>query len=144
MIQLFGNMWDIFVEADIFIFTGNSYVRKDGALVMGRGLALDIRDKIPELAYILGDRIKESPKYGLIIEEDLGLGVFQVKYHFSDNADLDLIRFSCGILSEYANTHLDKKIHMNYPGIGYGHLSRESVEPIIRELPDNVHVWSFK
>ena len=34
-----GDMWDEYEEADHLIFTGNSFVKNDGTLVMGRGIA---------------------------------------------------------------------------------------------------------
>ena len=46
MIQKIGDMWSIFNITDYFIFTGNSYIKINGAVVMGRGLALDVKKRI--------------------------------------------------------------------------------------------------
>lgn len=35
------------------------------------------------------------------------------------------------------------EIHMPYPGIGHGGMSKERVEPLIIELPDMIHVWTY-
>ena len=32
-------------------------------------------------------------------------------------------------------------IHVEYPGISNGELTKEEVRPILDALPDNVHVW---
>ena len=133
---------------DIFLFTGNSYINKKGELVMGRGAALEVKKHYPNIPKILGDKIKEIGKrhpvfrenYGLIILNS-GIGVFQVKYHYKDSADLNLINYSAKILSEFAKLKEDKIFHMNFPGIGYGQLDEKDVLPIIEQLPNNVRIY---
>ena len=73
-------------------------------------------------------------------ENKVGFGIFQVKAHFRDNAHLELIRRSVVALREYCRNHPDVSIRMNYPGIGYGHLGREAVKPLLVGLPDNVTI----
>lgn len=67
-------------------------------------------------------------------------GLFQVKRHFNESADLAIINKSGLMLAELlekANPHVE--IFMNYPGIGYGGLERDEVETVIGNvLPDNV------
>lgn len=73
-------------------------------------------------------------------DEKVGFGIFQVKVHFRQQADPELIRRSVSSLDVYACRHRDTQIRMNYPGIGYGHLPRAKVEPLLAYLPDNVTI----
>lgn len=138
-----GNMWDIYEEADCFVFTGNSFVKTNGCLVMGRGMARQVLDKFPGIDRRICSKILDEcchlGTYGFVFDEKIG--VFQVKYHFKEKADVRLIRYSVKCLVAYTSKYPDKQIHMNYPGIGNGGLPKCVVKPLIVCLPDNVHVW---
>lgn len=142
-----GNMWSILDLTDYFIFTGNSYIRTDGALVMGRGMAQKVRDKWPGIDKTIGHEITHLSRYLIVIENyfpmTTKIGAFQVKYHFKDKAELNLIHQSTTLLAHLANDVPDKRFDMNFPGIGNGRLDYTDVITIIRELPDNVHIWTF-
>jgi len=154
MIEESGNMWSIFKETNFFIFTGNSYLKTNGALVMGRGLALEVRTRIPGIDLKLGKLIHEhidpdTKKYGFltnhILEAKKMIGIFQVKTHYQFDASLDLIKYSAEMLLAFALLLPDKRFDMNFPGIGYGRLKRQDVLKVIKPiLPDNIRVWSFK
>ena len=138
-----GNMWNIWDETQHFIFTGNSFIKMNGALVMGRGIAKEVRDKFPGIDHAIGTVIHNHlGKYGVILGSKIG--VFQVKYNFADQADLDLISYSVSKLTVMASEKPQERFDMNYPGIGNGKLNRELVEPLLAPLPANVHIWSFQ
>jgi hypothetical protein len=132
----------------VLLVTTNSFVRQDGALVMGRGAAKTAMLKWPRLPYSLGKYIDHLGEYnvGIITDNNLSLhiGAFQVKYHFKDEADLDLIARSVAELTAITNKKPDWRFDMNFPGIGNGHKAYEDVAPLLDSLPDNVHVWTFK
>jgi hypothetical protein len=136
-----GNMWSIYDETDYFIVTTNSYIRTDGAVVMGRGIAKQLAARVPKIPYILGDLIDHLTEYGVIMVRKHG--AFQVKYHFKDPADLGLIHRAVFDLTQYAEAVPTKRFDMNFPGIGNGHLAYDDVLPLLQPLPDNVHVWTF-
>lgn len=140
-----GDMWSVFDEVDYFVITTNSIVKNNGALVMGAGIAKQVRDKWPGIDVEIGDAIEKicgsGGKYGLLLGNKIG--VFQVKYHFKDMANLDLIKRSALDLEEYARTNPDKTYALNYPGIGNGRLKRWAVDPLLENLPDNVQIWTF-
>ncbi|MHA2069001.1 MAG: hypothetical protein ACXABY_31955 [Candidatus Thorarchaeota archaeon] len=141
-----GNMWSAFRESDLWLFTGNSFVTKRGLLVMGRGLALEVKKEFPNSGEEFGWLIKEIGKhlksYGIMRSDNVpGIGVFQVKYHFKAKASLSLIGYSCVRLMEILDGTGFSNVHLNFPGIGFGRLPREQVLPIISELPDTVHIW---
>ena len=49
-----GNMLAHWKEADLLLITTNSTLKKNGALVMGAGIALTIRDRFKDVAKLLG------------------------------------------------------------------------------------------
>ena len=65
MVLEVGDMWSVFGKTDLFCITTNSFIRKDGQLVMGRGIALATKKRVPNIAKMLGDRINGD--YGLLI-----------------------------------------------------------------------------
>lgn len=140
-----GNMWYVFDAVDYFVITTNAYVKQNGALVMGAGIARQVRDKWPGIDVEMGKAVRAAMDaqkyYGVILGEKLG--IFQVKYYFADAADLDLIWRSATELERVAREMPDKTFALNFPGIGNGKLSRELVAPLLKGLPDNVQVWSF-
>lgn len=139
-----GNMWSS--NASLILVTCNSFVRQDGALVMGRGAALEAKTKYPQFPYEMGKYVKQCSDgiYGVLFSLQYSnpeLGVFQVKRHFRDDADLDLIQLSIyKFIPAIAGYPL---VAMNMPGIGYGHLRRKQVLPLVKQLPDNVEVWEY-
>ena len=147
-----GDMWSQWGKTDLWLFTGNSYINKKCELVMGRGLALEVKTKFPALPRYLGGYIKSMRGghlgvYGFIPWNLLGednIGVFQVKRHFRDNAELSLIGYSVITLKQHIERFRPDRVDLNCPGTGYGRLARRDVLPIISELPDCVHVWERK
>ena len=44
--QLFTrNIWEVYQETDKFLFTSNGIVKQDGSIVMGAGIAREVRDR---------------------------------------------------------------------------------------------------
>lgn len=140
-----GDMWSVFDEVDYFIITTNAIVKTNGALVMGAGIAKQMRDKYPGIDQEIGRAIGKfgsGGTYGLLLGNKVG--AFQVKYHFKSMANLGLISLSAKQLAEEARANPDKTYALNYPGIGNGGLKRWLVEPLLQNLPDNVQIWTFE
>lgn len=149
MIHKKGNMLARIIPGDVYLVTTNSYIRNDGALVMGRGAAKQLALMYPILPLMLGRNILKScghlGEYNidtLTNGSGITLGAFQVKFNFSDEADLDLIKRSCDELHRMACED-ERVFHVNFPGIGNGRLKYNDVLPIVETLPDNVNVWTF-
>ena len=123
-----------------YVVTTNAFVKKTGELVMGRGAAFQATQRIPGIAKEAADVINaHSKSYGYLpvleaTEAAAGFSLFQVKLNWWDDADLELIRISTGVLLRAATDNPEMKFRLNYPGIGNGNLNRELVAPIIREL----------
>jgi hypothetical protein len=140
-----GDMWGAYGRG-LFLITTNSYLRKDGALVMGRGIASQALERWPDVQFNYGRLVKEACGhlgiYGLLIGPDEDFGLFQVKKHFRASASPEIIQKSAAMLSAWCVEHPEIEVNLNYPGIGWGRLSKETVEPIISNLPDTVNIWT--
>ena len=146
----YGDMWAVFDEVDLFLITTNSTLKRNGALVMGRGIARQARDRFPQLEYRFGQEITQRcdhlGTYHLLISPrypTAKLGAFQVKYHYRQSASLDLIAGSVRALQRWCNAHPVAKVALNYPGIGNGKLKLAQVQPLIAQLSQNVQIWQY-
>jgi hypothetical protein len=129
---------------DVYLFTGNSTRKTNGAIVMGRGAARMVRNHFPGLDVRFGQLIAANPdRYMLLkyLSPTQIIGWFKVKNHWSQPADLKLIQFATEQLNEEALRNPDFRFHMNFPGVGNGRLADRKVLPIIETLPDNVFIY---
>lgn len=145
-----GDMWRAYSAADLFLITTNSTVGQDGALVMGRGMARQARDRFPGLDKALGQQVLKTcgslGEYNLLISPrwpEARLGAFQVKTLYSQPAGLAMIQRSVLALQRWCSEHPAAHVHLNFPGIGNGRLARETVLPVVHQLPDKVTIWEF-
>jgi len=148
MILKTGDMFKAVV--DVLLVTTNAFVRNDGCLVMGRGAAYQMTQLYPWTHKEFGKLVTEwtarfpNTPYGVLastIQQKPVLGIFQVKYHFRDEASPDLIINSVHQLAMWATHSPITRFAVNFPGIGNGRLCRQSVLPLLAPLPDNVEVW---
>lgn len=151
-------------QADLVLITTNAAVNGKDRLVMGRGIAQQVRDRFPGLDQQLAQLVMSqaqsftpfaymsrsyrlfSPPYYLIVPPnwpECNLGIFQVKEKFSDPASLSLIAGSANLLRQWCAAHPQARVHLNFPGIGNGKLERSAVLPIIQQLPGNVVIWEL-
>jgi hypothetical protein len=159
-----------------FIVTTNGKTRSDGALIMGRGAALQLTQKVPNfnmragefLAFMAGKNVNNMPEhdiekfwqYGSVpifskmfgnvpvtkIDDwfqyhtfifdiptyyKAGIGLFQVKKHWNDKAELGIIAKSAQVLADMAKTYPDTNFRMNMPGVGNGGLEFSKVLKLI-------------
>jgi hypothetical protein len=126
----------------IKIVTASSFLTSEGKLFMGKGLARDLKIKVPGIDQIFGSMVLENGghagRYGLLVYEKSG--VFQVKYRFNERANLELINFGMERVREFAQ-ETNYIIHLEYPGISEGELTKEEIGPIVATLPGNIYVW---
>ena len=126
----------------IKIVTASSFLTSEAKLFMGRGLARDLKIKVPGIDKIFGSMVLgnggHAGRYGLLVYEKWG--VFQVKYRFNERANLELITFGMERVREFAQ-ETNYIIHLEYPGIDEGELTKEEMGPIVATLPGNIYVW---
>lgn len=152
-----GNMWDVFGNTDLFLITTNPIRRKDGALVMGRGIALEAAKRFPDLPFKFGEAVEQNYNrrdycdplahcHCMSVDRFDGqmMGYFMVKNHWREPAKLEVIAHSTRELNAVARYVGDgKRFDLNFPGIGNGRLDRATVLPLLESLPDNVHIWEY-
>jgi hypothetical protein len=153
-----GDMWSVYQAADLFLITTNATLKQNGALVMGRGIAQQARDRFPGLDLALGRHIdmvdggsedarrRGLSEYGLLVSPRwpaAKLGAFQVKSHYHQPADLALITHSTEALAVWCEGHPQAAVHLNYPGVGNGGLHPDDVWPIVARLPETVTLWTY-
>ena len=134
---------EMFRASGFIIVTANSFLTSEMKLVMGRGAALQLKRKEPGIDLEFGKKIHERCGhlgfYGLIFHKRYGLA--QVKCRFNERARVGLIRISMRMLGSVAGRDRGKIFNINFPGIGNGGLKKHQVESLLRDLPENVHVW---
>ena len=156
MILTHTDLWSS--TADLILVTSNSTTTRDNRLVMGAGAALQARTRYPGCDRIFGQLVTEHRRLGRLWDIHPGtrepyvvilhpeihapdFGIFQVKWHWAQDANLDVIAYSSEYLRRYALTRWPGvRIALNFPGTGNGYLPRASILPIITRLPDNVEV----
>ena len=140
------NIWDEWDRTQelVMVISTNSYVRKDGELVMGRGIAKEAKNRFPVLPGAAGRYIIETcghmGEYNFILS-NIRIGMLQVKYHFKDKADLHLIER--GLIAMEERLAKVPRIIMNFPGIGYGGLEYPACLKLVEQLPDKYEVYQF-
>jgi hypothetical protein len=137
-----GNMFDY--NCDLLCVTTNSFIKKNGALVMGRGAAKQLKDSFPGIEYEFGKNIKHLSNYGLCVVEYKGylFGAFQTKNHFKNKSNVFLIAMGVNLLNKFiSDNEYIRCVSLNYPGIGYGNLKEKDVYKIIQYLNNKVIVW---
>jgi len=143
----------------MYVVTTNATITLKGKLVMGRGAAEQATKRLKGIQKEAADvikfhawinRLSKPPLYGFLPvrlprpeEGKYGFGIFQVKSHYSNKADLDIISTSASGLRVWALENSEVTIRMNYPGIGNGRLDKSSVIALIRGLPDNVYIYHY-
>jgi hypothetical protein len=132
----------------MYLFTGNSTVKKNGANVMGRGAARQVRDHFNGIDQLIGYELTQQPLAHILwiardenTDDASYLGWFKVKQNWYEPASVILILESSLQLTAWAKTYPDRLFHMNFPGVGNGQLNIEQVLPIVEPLPDNVLLY---
>lgn len=148
MIETFGDIWDHVDDFDAVVITTNGFVKQNGEAVMGRGIALEAKDRYPWLPKSLGVWLQTAGN--IVGIWPIGQGqkyiiTFPVKPSYGPNgepgwrvkANLNLIRDSLFYLVRYVDDYEINKIIMPRPGCGNGGLKWEDVQPIVNKYLDD-------
>lgn len=139
-----GDMWSRFGNTDLFLVTTNPILKKDGSVVMGRGIAKQMKDRFPAFPYMFGNVLENRPgtTVSSIGRFDGQLcGIFMVKDHWASPAKPAIIEQSAKDLACMSGVF--GRIDLNFPGIGNGKLRREDVAPLLDILPEHVFIWEL-
>lgn len=150
-----GDMWSAYGRVDHFLVTTNSYIKKDGSLCMGTGIAKQAADRYREVPIEAGRLLREllgfkpgenTDPYHLIrqVAPTCKVGIFQTKFHYRNPSSMALVAASADALARLAVIHAHRSFALNFPGIGHGGLPRDVVLSLLSSLPDNVEIWSYE
>lgn len=136
MLEINGNLWDYHTKGEWIVITTNGFVKKNGAAVLGAGIAKQATLRYPLLEMELGQRIRSGGN-NVNVFSQYRLITLPVKHKWIEPANTDLIRRSIGQLqSVVINLNL-KKIYLPRPGCGNGRLDWEmDVKPLLINLSD--------
>jgi len=135
MIETTGNIWD--QKCDWLCITTNCVINKAGRCVMGKGTALQAKQRCPDIDLILAQKIKEKGNivHCLLKYEDKWIISFPTKNDWRNPSDLDLIKSSAKQLKQHYNVQTKKPIVMlPRPGCSNGQLEWEEVKEVIAPI----------
>jgi hypothetical protein len=147
--ELQADVWDLHAKGNWVGITTNGAVKSNGALVMGRGVALQAADRFPWLPFRLGEWVKEKGNVPCFLP-DYKMFSFPVKAHWQLKADIRLIK---GSLERVCDRFTPKDwqteleplpVYLPRPGCGNGGLDWEKdVKPNLSNeaLSNIVFVW---
>lgn len=149
MREAVANAWN-YIETgniDALCITTNGEVRRDGACVMGAGIAKEAKERHPAFPYYIGERISDYGNQPYLYRPGAGqffLVSFPVKHHWRDKADWHLIERSAKQLAFLANALDWEQVVLPRPGCGNGRLDWTYVRKIIEpHLDDRFTVISL-
>lgn len=131
------DMWELVGVVDVICVTTNAIVTKEHRCVMGRGCALQAKDKFPGIDVILGIQIQAKGNIPHLIWNEQGTHIysFPVKHHWKYPASLDLIEHSCKALVKIANENPSyRRIVLPKPGCSNGKLEWPDVRRVLRPI----------
>lgn len=143
----YGDMFQMFGKTDLFCVTTCSELTTQGRLVMGRGSARMLRDRVPDIDLMIGEMLGDSRiLYGLYVVDTpkQKVGAFQTKHNWKHQSYKHIIETSIRNLFDWIMIHRPKRVDLNYPGIGNGKLDIKEIGYQVNLLPDLVHIWRFK
>ncbi len=137
MLEECGDLWRL--PADFRCITTNGAYRSNGRAIMGKGVALQARNRYHDIEAILGSLIK---KYGNhVFYLGYNLISFPTKIHWRSDADIFLIKRSAQELVALLKNNSAKRVLMTRPGCGNGNLQWSEVKIAIQDiLSDNKFV----
>ncbi len=130
MIEIAGNLLTVHERGHCIVVPTNGTVKRDGACVMGRGIALEIKKKHPSLAFWLGNCISRGGNQ-LYHNEEYNIITFPVKHKWQEDASLDLIRNSSSQLLALWKTKRLDEVYLPRVGCGNGNRDWQEVKPIL-------------
>ena len=144
MLEQTGNIWNELGIADAICFTTNGVVKSNGRLVMGAGIALQARDRFPDLDLKLGKLVIQ---YGnrpmrVIKVGKTSIVSFPTKDNFKFPSKLELIIKSAQFLFQMTDKFEWQKVVMPPPGCGLGKLNWQEVRKELSFLDNRFIIYS--
>ncbi len=142
---LYTNMEELSGPNIVILVTTNQVVKSNGHLVMGAGAAKWAAQKWPQLP-LLAAAVRDKCTPIIQTKNGTQIGIFPTKKHWQENSSLEMIAKSSQELKELALAHPELEYHVNFPGIGFGHLNFGDVQNTLEaaEFPENVYFHILK
>lgn len=149
-----GNMFELFGEyKQVLLVTTNGVITPSAGLVMGAGAALQAKQHELNVGKRLAKLIRQGSSdtyeelgvavYGVVWDVSYQIGAFQTKRHWKMPSEISVIKHSVKKLCAISQDNPEFTFNVNFPGIGLGGLSKQTIKPLLVNLPDNVVIWSF-
>lgn len=132
------SLWGLWNEGHWIAITTNGTITRHNKLVMGRGCALEAKERFDGIDRLLADYVRLEGNLPAILEE-YRIITFPVKTNYMDAADLRLIEASWNIIvNELLNKNSKVKapLYCPLPGCGWGHRSWDAVWPVLKPRYD--------
>ena len=147
-----GDLFAPTSDVDAILIPTNGYIRKDGACVMGRGVAKWSTELWPGIQYELGREIELCGNVVNYLEERefpnkqiCRVYSFPVKHNWWEDADINLITRSAKQVVQRANNAKWGEIWLPAVGCGNGKLSwPDVVKPVLSEILDDKFIVIFR
>lgn len=137
MKEVKNDIWSLWEKGYFIVIPTNGIVKKNGENVMGKGLALQAKNKFPTLPKSLGAVIKLSGNVVVRFNE-WRIITFPTKHDWREKASLELIERSCIDLVNILDVSGTKTpVYIPKVGCGYGNLDWEDVKPILERCLDD-------
>jgi hypothetical protein len=123
-----GDLWSFYDQGYYVVVPTNRATRRDGAAIMGRGVAQQAVQRFPKLPQWYGAELRSGTYFKIFHEQRLVM--FPVKNDWREQADLELIKSSCiALRAEALRTGFRAALPL--VGCGFGELSEEQVIPLL-------------
>lgn len=149
MREMEGDLWDVAeaLQADAVAITTNGFVKKNGEAVMGRGVALEAKQRWADLPRLLGVSLKLLGNHVhnfALATAPYRIVTFPVKLAWFEKAEIVLITRSVFELDSLATMLEWKTIVLPRPGCGNGGLDWADVRPVLAKYLDDRFVVVHK
>ena len=138
MKEIKGNIWDFHDKGNWIVISTNGTITKSGKLVMGRGVALQAKERIKYIDSTLAYYIKQFGNKPVLLMGEKII-TFPVKHNWFEKADLKLIEISAKSLIKSLNSMTftqEDKIYLPRVGCMNGGLDWKDVKPILEKYLD--------
>lgn len=136
MIETQGDLWKWQQEAPHgqvrwVVIPTNLEVKKDGAAVMGAGLAKQAAERYKSLPHYYGGRMKDTANGFLVVAGTAKVICLPTKARWKDRSVFALIELGLHSLAEWKQTRPDDLVGLPKLGCGLGGLKWEEVKPLM-------------
>lgn len=140
MLEIKGNLWNVASHYDAIVVTTNGAVKKNGALVMGRGLAKQFAERYPQLPKEFGQLVSKHgnrPHWAYSHAGQPKLLSLPTQPHWKIKSTYDFVLQQCTLLQELVTKLNLERVLTVRPGCGLGGLDWTQLKPQLVKIWDD-------